>query len=779
MSDGSLKDFNRNRTFCEGWLEHKAQRPTGDRYERLYALLEGNVIYIFTTNKPSPETQVGNLTIENDAVFTVKSGGSPSKGYKFDLHTGKRLNRFKTKKFSERELWRGYVEGITKGAIPKNLDLLDTEIEKMQRDVTFFHTGELCDYDPRKSITSKESRGDSGMVSLGPSRVSGSSSSSDTKSMTSRVTSVSGTLNPGGPTVVHRFYNDHNREQTPPSWFISRCSRELAEKILETANSMNYGNTLMRESTSFLSNGSYVISKVLINKSSGKVEYEHYEVIRMAAGYKIQVKNPHAPMKCLYDVMQYFVSTSGGHTTPLKVNDLKLLGQDTPGYASQIMRRESSGDPWKWPPSQSDKSSGEPMPDYDNTGSAHSPSTLSRHIDGSNTLSPGILRNRTPPGHADRKSVGWSSVIKTPPPLNTFAGIRSPRDPTPSLTEIQQRTREADELKKFNEMIDGFETGFQRDTVYINSPTQKNENPGYNLGHAITNVPVAPRPPPVPHSPLKPHSYVNEVKSPVAETSKLRNATSFPSSKESSSSPVVLRSNSSSASSTSGSVSSSYQRRQQVSKSVSDGQFKNLKSPNSPGSFPMWEKKTQSPTSPNRLSNVPNQTNQSKEVTTSSDKTGESGVDLNNQGGVNTLRNRFENNSNLSQATPQVKQAERRVQFQADRRSTLKTTLPSPVSPPVTDRLTARRQTEPAINVHHDLLAGLNPEFKNKLEDMLKGATVGTAAAKGPRKVPPVPNAQRPTSYNEDHEYQELPEIIPDAVTYVNERFNINDQDNM
>lgn len=64
---------------------------------------------------------------------------------------------------------------------------------------------------------------------------------------------------------------------------------------------------------------------------------------------------------------------------------------------------------------------------------------------------------------------------------------------------------------------------------------------------------------------------------------------------------------------------------------------------------------------------------------------------------------------------------------------------------------------------------------------MLKGATVGPvgpATAKGPRKVPSVPNAQRPTSYNEDHEYQELPEIIPDAVTYVNERFNVNDQDN-
>lgn len=60
----------------------------------------------------------------------------------------------------------------------------------------------------------------------------------------------------------------------------------------------------------------------------------YYEIIILLKAHFIYFQ--HAPMKCLTDVMQYFVSTSGGHTTPLKVNDLKLLGQDTPGYASQI-----------------------------------------------------------------------------------------------------------------------------------------------------------------------------------------------------------------------------------------------------------------------------------------------------------------------------------------------------------------------------------------------------------------------------------------------------------
>lgn len=47
-------------------------------------------------------------------------------------------------------------------------------------------------------------------------------------------------------------------------------------------------------------------------------------------------------MKCLSDVMDYFMRTSGGSTHPLIVNDMKVLGQDTPGYATQITSMYSS-----------------------------------------------------------------------------------------------------------------------------------------------------------------------------------------------------------------------------------------------------------------------------------------------------------------------------------------------------------------------------------------------------------------------------------------------------
>lgn len=51
------------------------------------------------------------------------------------------------------------------------------------------------------------------------------------------------------------------------SWFFERCSREKAMDILKIALDRNYGNTLMRESTTHISSGSYVISKITRHKT--------------------------------------------------------------------------------------------------------------------------------------------------------------------------------------------------------------------------------------------------------------------------------------------------------------------------------------------------------------------------------------------------------------------------------------------------------------------------------------------------------------------------------
>ncbi|XP_060563502.1 uncharacterized protein LOC132722900 isoform X25 [Ruditapes philippinarum] len=541
MSDGSLQRMSaRNKKFCEGWLEHKAHRPTGYRYERLFGLLEGNVMYIFSTDAPSQETQIGNLTIDSNTEF-IKGKGHPSKGYKFDLNTGTRLNRFKTKKSTERELWRGYVIGISKGDVPNDLDLLDSEVKEIKQNVAAFHGSEVVDYDPKRSSIasgvsqrSQVSRGkDSGVVSLGGMSRQSGSSSDDSRSRRSVASTVSGTVDHGGPTVVHKFYNDHNRDQKPPSWFIPHCSREMAEKVLERAVTENYGNTLMRESTSYLSNGSYVISKINVNKRDGRVEFEHFEVIRTSQGYKVNVQNHHQPMKCLQDVMDYFVGTSGGSTRPLEVNDPTFLAQDTPGYSTQIhFKRPES---WKWPPQDSRE---EPVPDgrhhqyYDNHPSSPPPDdNRFRNIEGSQTVSAGILRNQRPlpsPGANERKSVGWSSVINTPPPIpghsKTFAGSRTRQAPVPSMTELTQRSHEADQIEKFDTMLSGFESGFERNSVYVNSSSSKK-------GVTSPVCPIPPPPPPTAHQvPAPPRSYVNVNPASVGRAQSFTNAPSQPTS---------------------------------------------------------------------------------------------------------------------------------------------------------------------------------------------------------------------------------------------------------
>ena len=62
-------------------------------------------------------------------------------------------------------------------------------------------------------------------------------------------------------------------------------------------------------------------------------------------------------------------------------------------------------------------------------------------------------------------------------------------------------------------------------------------------------------------------------------------------------------------------------------------------------------------------------------------------------------------------------------------------------------------------------IAGLNPDFKNKLEGLI-GGTGGV----GPKS----PTGSRPNSniVTEDHLYAELPPIEPDDVFYANTAFN-------
>lgn len=460
MSQGEdeVQRRRHNVKFCEGWLQHKVRHHGGSQWEKLWLVLKGNIIYIFNSTDTSAENQMGNLTVDTESKFTPR-GGDKEKGFKFDLTTGKRLNTFKTEKNSERELWRAYVVGLSKGHVPSDIDLLDTELRKIQREIDSYISGNPAPNDPsiiyRQSGLSKSSSDESGVVvSIGPQdgfsvgRVPSYSGSSSSGSR-----SASTFVENGGPTLIHKFYDDRSRDQTPPSWFFSHCSRQQAETILQRGE--RYGNTLIRESTSYKDNGSYVISKLV--RKQGAMTFEHYEVMRTAGGYKVNVENPHDAMRSLSQVIDYFIRTSGGreHTRPMETNDLSLLGLHNPDYDRTIQLDfpflddepehdyEEATSPARSPPNSPTKS---PFLQSKSLGQADSRNIV------------GILK--PPQSGNSGKTVGFNPNVH-----HTVAASRYTRQKDiPTMDELVNRHQEAAELWNLDNIIGGFET----DHLYIN-----------------------------------------------------------------------------------------------------------------------------------------------------------------------------------------------------------------------------------------------------------------------------------------------------------------------
>ncbi|XP_055877894.1 uncharacterized protein LOC106078511 isoform X3 [Biomphalaria glabrata] len=294
--------------FLEGWMEHKS---VDSKWAKYWCVMSGSSIHIFNNPKQSKETHVGSIDIGRGARL-VKREGDEKNGYKFDLYTMKKVNKFKTSKFSERELWRAFIEGITSGSIPDNIDLLPGQINDVQLSLNeYYKIQKLIKRPlPIPSEPPIEENYEPGFDTPNTS-TSGSFPACDDDYME--------------PLPVNNyqkliFYPD-SRKTEIPSWFFPNCTRELAIQILERG--AKYGNTLMRESTSDSKN--LVISKRM-ESNGGKTE-THYVVNRLSNGYKIDVENLHEPMKSLYEVMEFFIDTSGRSVTfPMTCNDLTKFG---------------------------------------------------------------------------------------------------------------------------------------------------------------------------------------------------------------------------------------------------------------------------------------------------------------------------------------------------------------------------------------------------------------------------------------------------------------------
>ncbi|KAH9520208.1 hypothetical protein Btru_060274 [Bulinus truncatus] len=302
--------------FLEGWMEHKL----GDeKWAKYWCVMSGNSLHIFSSSQPSKNTHVGTIGVGPGSRL-VKREGDEKNGYKFDLYTLKKVNRFKTSKFSEREIWRAFIEGIANGSVPENIDLLPGQINDIQISLNeYFKIQKLVRRPlPIPSETPSDTSYESGFDTPNAS-TSGSYRCDDSDDY---LEPVSPKINPPVDNYQQKliFYTDSRRSDVP-SWFFSNCSRELAIQILDRG--AKYGNTLMRESSNDSKN--LVISKRM-ESNGGKTE-THYIVNRLSTGYKIDVENPHEPMKSLSEVMEFFVETSGRAVTfPMSCNELSKLG---------------------------------------------------------------------------------------------------------------------------------------------------------------------------------------------------------------------------------------------------------------------------------------------------------------------------------------------------------------------------------------------------------------------------------------------------------------------
>ncbi|KAL5005084.1 hypothetical protein ScPMuIL_018540 [Solemya velum] len=285
------------------------------------------------------------VQLDHNTSFHKVNKKSKEGHFRFDITTKIKnkpeILNFETDKHFLREMWWGYIDGLlNKGEVPGNLDLMDDVIFKIQDDIK--RNNRTSDYfslhsDTERSRISNNSRRSSERGSeLSDSTSEGCGSGSSRSGMGESVSTFG-----GGLTVEHKFYRtdpNSSESQVTPSWFIPRCSREKAEKILDRADPMKHGNTLMRESTQHMNFGSYVISKRYA--SGGTFRFEHFEVKRTWDGYQINVQNETQTNNCLSDVMEHFRVLSGSDTRFLTTNCLKDFGLDLPLYDTNMILKK-------------------------------------------------------------------------------------------------------------------------------------------------------------------------------------------------------------------------------------------------------------------------------------------------------------------------------------------------------------------------------------------------------------------------------------------------------
>ncbi|XP_064619375.1 uncharacterized protein LOC135482855 [Lineus longissimus] len=213
-----------------------------------------------------------------------------------------------------------------------------------------------------------------------------------------------------GPFMFHRFYTNKGNCHNVPSWFFENCTRDSAEMILTLGK--RYGNTMMRESTTYRQSGSYVIDTREETQRGSSIR--HFEIIRVAEGFKIDLIDiKHEPMACLTEVMNFFTQSrgAGSDSRPMSTNDRSLIGLPEVEYDRVLNPYQASSPTARSPPDEEDiytlpdnLRQGEGAEDSDQTGEKYymEMGALTKSL----SKSASIPRQRPSPNHQPPHQMG-------------------------------------------------------------------------------------------------------------------------------------------------------------------------------------------------------------------------------------------------------------------------------------------------------------------------------------------------------------------------------------
>ncbi|XP_064648827.1 uncharacterized protein LOC135501028 isoform X2 [Lineus longissimus] len=134
-------------------------------------------------------------------------------------------------------------------------------------------------------------------------------------------------------TKTHQFYTNHKMNvNSIPAWFFENCTREQSELILTKGK--DYGNVMMRESTTHRDSGSYVID--ICEETPRGCKIKHVEIIR-GQGFVLRTEEvKDESFSCLTEVMGCMMSSLGPKYRTMSTNDKTKIGIEDPDYDSIV-----------------------------------------------------------------------------------------------------------------------------------------------------------------------------------------------------------------------------------------------------------------------------------------------------------------------------------------------------------------------------------------------------------------------------------------------------------